>query len=314
MKICPNCRYLGLNNNSYSRHFKLCSLNYKYIDTIVEEYTILYYSIRRISKKYKLSAPFVKNYLTFKNVTIRTKEEVIIAKTITSDKKIYTQEERLNMSVKRKQFLKENPEKHNWKTNDKFKSMPCEHLKNVLKNRNILFIEEYAINTYSLDIAFPQLKIAIEVNGNQHYSIKGILKEYYQKRHDYIESLGWYIYELHYKIPYSDKINEIIDNILNKSSEIYDFNYDEYLIEQMNKKEKVKNCLTCSDKIKIYSKYCNKCKFISNVINRVGVLPKLSDLLKNINEHGYVKTSKQYNLSDNGLRKWIKSYAKYNIN
>ena len=64
-----------------------------------------------------------------------------------------------------------------------------------------------------MDIAFPDKQIGIEINGNQHYERNGDLKPYYKDRHNYLECMGWKIYELHYKIPYSDKILDIINNI-----------------------------------------------------------------------------------------------------
>ena len=86
-------------------------------------------------------------------------------------------EGRKNMSIGKIKFYKENPDKHIWKKHDKFKSVPCEKLKEWLKSKNINFIEEYSIpeskNNYSLDITFPDKKIGIEVNGNQHYNQDG---------------------------------------------------------------------------------------------------------------------------------------------
>ena len=107
--------------------------------------------------------------------------------------------------IRQSDWLKNNPDKHYWKTNQP--SKPCEHLKTLLRNKNITFEEEYTDSNWkhscSLDIAFLDKKIAIEVNGNQHYKEGqyfqgGELKEYYQNRHDYLISEGWTIYEIHY--------------------------------------------------------------------------------------------------------------------
>lgn len=69
----------------------------------------------------------------------------------------------------------------------------------MLKN-NIIFIEEYKpLNDrlFSIDIAFPDKMIGIEINGNQHYDIEGNLKPYYQNRHELIETAGWTLLEFH---------------------------------------------------------------------------------------------------------------------
>lgn len=117
----------------------------------------------------------------------------------------WTEEEKKQIGQRQSDWLKNNLDKHYWKTNQP--SKPCEHLKTLLRNKNITFDEEYTDSnwkhSYSLDIAFVSKKIAIEVNGNQHYKEGqyfqgGELKEYYQNRHDYLISEGWTIYEIHY--------------------------------------------------------------------------------------------------------------------
>ena len=127
----------------------------------------------------------------------------------------WTDEEKKNLSLKQKQYLINNPDKHVWKRNNKFISKPCEDLKEKLKENNILFEEEYCpFNDYafSIDIAWPNLKIGVEVNGNQHYNNDGSLKEYYQNRHNIFEERGWKLYEIHYTKCYN---NETIKNIMN---------------------------------------------------------------------------------------------------
>lgn len=114
----------------------------------------------------------------------------------------WNEEQKLKISEQRKQFLKNNPDKHPWKKNDKFKSIPCEKFKEYLMFEGFTFVEEYTDTNwkhyYSLDIAFVDKKIAIEINGNQHYNKDGSLKTYYQDRHNYLETLGWSIFEIPY--------------------------------------------------------------------------------------------------------------------
>lgn len=119
------------------------------------------------------------------------------------------------MSKSRKKFLNDNPDKHPWKRSEKFKSIPCEYLKEKLKDNGFEFQEEYMPlypNRYfSVDIAFPEQKIGIEVNGNQHYYRNGSLKKYYMERHKIIENQGWILIELHYSKVFCDTtIQEII--------------------------------------------------------------------------------------------------------
>lgn len=134
----------------------------------------------------------------------------------------WTIEERLHLSSVKKQFAKEHPDKCNWKTSEKFISPPCETLKEILSKNNFIFSSEYTDSTwthaYSLDIAFVDIKLDIEVNGNQHYC-GGQLKPYYQARHDYLTSQGWEVIELHFKDCYrQDKIERLLSILRDKIS------------------------------------------------------------------------------------------------
>lgn len=125
---------------------------------------------------------------------------------------------RHRLSDSRKAWLAANPEKHPWKRSSKFDSEPCQKLKDALQAKSIDFQEEFTPledRFFSLDIAFPALKVGIEVNGEQHYNRNGSLKPYYQQRHDLIESAGWKLYEVHYSICYDQKrLSSIVDSIV----------------------------------------------------------------------------------------------------
>lgn len=162
---------------------------------------------------------------------------------------IYKPETRLKISNSRKKYLLNNPDKHPWKKKDKFKSEPCERLKRHLTSKNIKFIEEWQPledRFFSIDIAFPDIKLGIEVNGNQHYDKDGSLKPYYQERHDLIEASGWKLIELHYSTCYN---TDAIDSIL-KIKEQPD--YTEYFKQKEKQKVKLQT-LPRGQKIKIKS-------------------------------------------------------------
>lgn len=123
----------------------------------------------------------------------------------------------------RKEYLKEHPESHVWKRNDKFKSAPCELLKSKLASIYKID-EEYTdplwVHNYSVDIVLIDKKIGIEVNGNQHYNKDGSLKPYYQARHDYLLSVGWVIIEVHYAKVYKDDIIQYIQEHINNRESV----------------------------------------------------------------------------------------------
>lgn len=153
----------------------------------------------------------------------------------------HSEEVKKRISESRKRWLRENPEKHPWKKSDKFKSKPCETFKKFLLDEGIRFIEEYEPledKFYCIDIAFPDKKIGIEINGNQHYTREGILSEYYQERHNILKKAGWRIIEVHYTSCYDKKrVLSLIDKWEQPDYSTY-FNKR---LERIKKKEKCKN-------------------------------------------------------------------------
>lgn len=165
----------------------------------------------------------------------------------------HSEETKKKLSEIRKKYLLENPDKHPWKNKNKFISKPCQLLKeNLEKNnlyKNIHWIDEAIIikdRNYSIDICFPQIKLCIEVNGNQHYK-KGtlILEDYYQNRENLIKNSGWEIIQIHYLLVYNEEyIKNLINYINNKFKNIksnFDNNmYNEEILDLLKKKEKIK--------------------------------------------------------------------------
>jgi transposase len=130
------------------------------------------------------------------------------------------------ISKGRIKYLKENPDKHPWKDNNKFVSVPCEKLKERFRKEGLIFEAEWMPipdqRSFSIDIAFPEIKLGIEVNGNQHYNRDGTLKDYYAERHRLIEAAGWNLLEVHFSHCYSEeKVIELIQALReNKAHEI----------------------------------------------------------------------------------------------
>ena len=139
--------------------------------------------------------------------------------------KLHEDDRRQKISIGRKKFLANNPDKHPWKKDSKFKSIPCEHLKARFREKNISFVEEYSplINEgrfFSIDIAFPDEKIGIEVNGNQHYTRTGELNDSNKERQKVLEDAGWKIINIHYSQAYSFDVSNYKD-FIGKDYSIY---------------------------------------------------------------------------------------------
>lgn len=71
-------------------------------------------------------------------------------------------------------------------------------------------------------------------------------------------------------------------------------------------KNPTKYCL-CGKQIKWLSNNCTECQ---GKKRRRVERPKYVDLIKKINDFGYSETGRQYGVSDNAIRKWIRYYEK----
>ena len=205
------------------------------------------------------------------------------------------------VSDARKKFLNENPDKHPWKKNTKFISKPCEQLKDFLKQNGYIFVEEYSPfleKNFSVDIAFPDLKLGLEVNGNQHYNSDGQLRKYYQDRHDYFVANGWQLIELHYTLSYNHEL--VLDilttnNIqkLNDYTKSY-FDTKSYIINQKEKQKQITKLKNASINYEV-------------LLQRVELL-KNSDI--NFSQLGWVsKAQKLLNLSHTSTRRFVNKYS-----
>jgi hypothetical protein len=134
-------------------------------------------------------------------------------------RKTHVSQTRTKISKERIHYLKENPDLHPWKKKNKNKSHPCELFKSALLKHDICFIEEFSPlddRMFSIDVAFPDIKIGIEINGNQHYNSDGSLRPYYQERHELIENAGWTLYEYHFSICFdSVGVDALISSLQN---------------------------------------------------------------------------------------------------
>jgi very-short-patch-repair endonuclease len=217
----------------------------------------------------------------------------------------HTPETKKIQSEKRKAWLKANPEKHVWKRHSKFKSVPCEKLKEFILSKNVKFLPEFTPlidRSFAVDVAFPEKMVCLEINGNQHYDATGKLKPYYQEKHDLITAAGWKVLEIHYSLCFNTEyISSLLDTIVNlpvlndfdydvwesgrstgsrnrnnsleencdshfHHGPLNKFQYESYIPKDKEKEQK--KCKDCDKGINLYSTRCNKCASIHSGASR----------------------------------------------
>lgn len=238
-------------------------------------------------------------------VFTKTCGDVVCKNLIRKDTK-HSDEWKKNMSETRKEWLRNNPEKHPWKNSKKFISKPCEKLKEEFIRNGLVFeseLQPIEDRFYSIDIAFIDKGIGIEVNGNQHYDENKELKPYYKERKEVIEKNGWKLYDIHYSKVYDlDFVSELIKVINNEKN-----NIDLYFTFGSKDVLKNTNNVKC-DCGEIIYKYSTKCRSCSLYKLRKTERPSKDILESEIKEFGYCGTGRKYGVSDTSIRKWLKAY------
>lgn len=222
-------------------------------------------------------------------------------------------ETRLKISEARRVWIKENPDKHPWKKQSKFKSVPCQIMKDFFILNGVFFAEEYIPikdRGFSIDIAFPNKMFGIEINGNQHYERTGELKEYYQNRHNLITNNGWEILEVHYSLVWNEEfLAQILDKINNKIN-VIEFDYHGFAKEKLQQKPAKKDKCSCGEDKTIQAKLCKKCNSkLPKLDKRRPNRPTKEELEKLIQSLPMTTVGKNIGVSDNAVRKWCIEYG-----
>lgn len=151
--ICRFCN-VGMNKKSLNKHEIWCGKNPNL------EYVIEFYNSGKKNPNHYVKARMLGEELPL--VSEETRE--LFRKAGSSRK--HSEESKLKISKSRKKFLNDNPDKHPWKYNNKFISIPCEQFKEKLRLNKINFEEEFKVldnRSFSVDIAFPLLKMGTSI-------------------------------------------------------------------------------------------------------------------------------------------------------
>lgn len=224
----------------------------------------------------------------------------------------HSEETKKKLSIAAKKWIKEYPEKFFLYKKDKRISKPCQEFKKVLKDMEIQFVEEFPPNVpgrnFSIDIAFPDKMIALEINGTFHYEKNGNLKPYYQERHDLIESLGWKVYEIPYYLCYKpEKVKEFVSIIQDSNTKI-EFDYLNFNIEQIKNNYKKNTCPICGAKKLTQSKTCFSC-FNKHVTKKTKIMwPSKEEMQILLWEKPKTHIARDLGVSDQAVEKFCKKH------
>ena len=250
--ICSKCTRVFGNQGAFSRHEEECTVKPGDKEKILELYQNG--ASRDELKRLGFNPKFIMYVLKGK---IRTRSEVnkLNYKSHPESFK-HTEEQKQHLSIKRKEWLKNNKDKHNWRFN--YESFPEKAAREWLETSfTDKIIAEYTPDdfdkNYKIDFAFINDKIAIEINGNQHYDKQGKLFEYYELREQYLISKGWKVINIpainilkdfeNVKLTILNALNKKVipcfNKILTKKA------LDDHILNE-NKDEIINSCMTTS--------------------------------------------------------------------
>ena len=212
-----------------------------------------------------------------------------------------SKEHKDKISKSRKQYLINNPDQVPYLLNHSSKiSYPEQTMIKYLNEYNVKgWIHQMQFSIYQLDFAFPEYKLCVEIDGSTHL-LKNVI-EIDKRRDKFLNIEGWRVLRItakEIKNNVYDCINLILNTLGEKQIEIP----EEFLNKQYYKEEKIR--LTNKQK-ELYKIQKEKQK--EELYNKRKELILNSNI--DFNSQGWLtKLSKYLNMSDNGIKKFMKLY------
>jgi len=229
------------------------------------------------------------------------------------------------------------------------RSYPESFFIKVFKNNNLYekynIEEKFSYGKYFIDFLFVELKLVLEINGEQHFATEEAIKHDMERDNFFLKE-GFKIYRVRWKDVCNNAKKEI-DELLNflnniESNLIRKYILDDSVYQKKKKKyiqrKKKKKCSDCDKFILMKSNKCRSCYLNSlekKLTKRIGKnkcvmcdetihgekfckkcydinqrkieRPDINELIEKVKILGYSKVGKEYGVSDNTIRKWIKN-------
>lgn len=271
-----------------------------------------YYNLNTLEdtlKKFQISKSCFYKGVNLGFLTKRSRSDSVKLGISKLPKRKHSEETKRKISEYRKKFIMENPDKVPYRLNHSSKeSYPEKYFSELFDKEKINIYRYYGVGPYEIDFCIPDKKIAIEIDGNQHYYDLKII-ESDKRKTDYLNKDDWDVIRIKWSdynsLNYENKkdyINELkgyINGLIDKKP-IFDI---------PKKIRKGYNICECGNE---KFKYAQKCINCSESRRRKVERPDYNVLLNEINQLGYKGTGIKYGVSDNCIRKWLKVYKKYN--
>jgi very-short-patch-repair endonuclease len=295
---CKICNRKLDNVGNIKQHIKKCEKLHLIKDELIRLYVDESYSVKDLRKKFKFQSDDIKIVLGDR---VRTASDANkLAHKKYPERFKHTEESKKIMREKRLEFMKNNPDKTAWRLSNVSypEKLFIEYVESNGLDKKYSIVREYSVFPYFIDFAFVNQMVAIEIDGSQHLLPER--KERDDKKDKLLNELGWLVIrisEKEIKTNIGETFNQIL-SILKDKPKIN--NHRIGLIVKPKKYQKKERNEFGFTELEIQS------KFKQRKIKR----PQLSVLLEQTKQMGFPKTGKLYNVSENTIRKWIKSYHK----
>ena len=264
---------------------------------IINDYVNNLYSIPRLIEKYNVrSKEYIRKLL---GDNIRSIGEANkIARKLFPDSFKHSEETKKLIGERRKQFMKEHPEKTAWRLKNMSYPEKCfqKFLEDNGYDKKYLIIREKSVFPYYIDFAFEDVKIAVEIDGSQHEEEHR--KQQDIKKDNLLKENGWRVIRISEHIVKTDwnAIKIELDKYLNN----IDYSNPDRVGIFMHKptyirKERQENGYTiCEEKRMIEQRKVER--------------PSRDEMIHLISSFSLLQIGNMYDVSDNAIRRWLKWY------
>jgi len=295
---CKICGRKLDNVGNLKQHIKKCEKLSVIKDELIKLYVDESYSVKDLRKKFKVQSNDIKDILGNK---VRSSSEAIkLAHKKYPENFKHTEESKKIMREKRLEFMKNNPEKTAWRlSNVSYPEKLCiEYIEKNSLDKKYSIVREYSVFPYFIDFAFVNEMVAIEIDGSQHLLPER--KERDDKKDKLLNDLGWLVIRVSEK-EIKTNIDEVFKQILLILKDKPKINNHRIglVVKPKKRQKKERNEFGFTEK-----------QIQSIKSQRRVERPPIDELKKLIEKNGYRGTGKIFGISDNAIRKWLKSYDK----